>query len=117
MSELEAVITAFPSMYKAIRDYVVFNFKMDKMFERKYGVDTIENIIKSNEFLAEIENVEKGKLNDTTLNKNARKRASLLKIYIEETGKVASKIGHPATLKYIDLIEDYVSKNAPFFVG
>jgi lysine/ornithine N-monooxygenase len=109
---VESMKLLYPEMFKAIRDFVLFEEKVKLSIDVTYGVGTLENIFKSHEYQTEIDNVKRGINGTSKLSRLAQRRKALFDRYTEETGRVAKVIGYKETLEVMDYLSKYFRRMA-----
>lgn len=97
----------YPDLYKAYDTFDKFDKSVNNFIERHYGKDTLYNIIKTNQYHTEIDNVYKNILTNDSYNKIAQHYVSLFKIYQTEQNKLLKQIGHKSLNDICDKIKDY----------
>jgi hypothetical protein len=116
LQTIEHIQHSHPSMYDAVKNLVLYDAKVYFHIDNKYGVNTLDNIIKSNEFHVEIDNVSKGIKSNTKMNRLAQKRLPIFNKYLEETFKVARTTDFKSTMQMIDTLEKYFKQLAPILI-
>jgi hypothetical protein len=116
LQTIDQILYLHPNMYNAVKELVLYDAKVYFDINSKYGVNTLDNIIKTNEFHSEIDNVSKGIKSDTKMNRLAQKRHIVFQRYLAETGKVAQSSGFKETMQMIDALEKYFKQLAPILI-
>lgn len=109
---METIKLLYPEMYKAIRDFVLFEEKVKLSIDATFGVGTLENILKSHEYQKEIDNVKRGINGTSKFSRLAQRRKQLFDRYTEETGRVAKVIGYKEVLEAMDYLTKYFRRVA-----
>ena len=99
--------TAFPNVYESSKELVVFEQQVRNIIDDRYGKDTLENIMKFQEYAQEQDNVNNGILKDTMMSRLAQRKQALFERYSRETFKMAQEIGLKDSLLYMDILTTY----------
>lgn len=97
----------YPDLYEISRKLNSFDKKVSDLFIKNYGDNTFDNIMITNEYHKELENVSNGILTDTELSKIAQKRQEIFKEYSDKSYLVAEIIGFSKTLEKMDILDKY----------
>lgn len=104
---IDKVRKMYPEMYNSVKALIDYNKQVSSEIDSVYGVNTLENIIKTNEYNREIDNIENGIVKDTYFWILANKRQGIFKIYLQEINKVAEMIGRDRTLTIVTVLEEH----------
>lgn len=105
---IDSTKTSYPSAYKAIRDLVLYDTKVENKIKEKYGKDTIQHIIELNEYNKTIDNEQLGKVTNNSYTKYAVNRKHIFDNYILEIMNLKTKIEPSMVNIIIDKIKQHI---------
>jgi hypothetical protein len=109
MSELELDLflleISYPDLFYSIKNLYDYDRKVELYIKNKYGDNTIENIIKFNEYNNEIEKVSKGNITNIGFSKAAQKHSEYFQKFLFESNKLAYILGYQNADKIIKQIQ------------
>ena len=94
---------AYPNLYNSMKKLYDFDKKVERYIDKRYGKDTIENIIKFNEYNNEKYNVNRKILSNTIFNKIAQSHQLYYNTFISQSTKVKNVLGIDNTHNIIKL--------------
>jgi hypothetical protein len=97
----------YPELYTISRKLNQYDKKVKDLFITNYGDNTYDNLMITNEYHKELENVSNGILKDTDLSKLAQKRQEIFKEYSVVTFEITKTIGFSKTLLLMDILDKY----------
>jgi len=97
----------YPKVYESAKKYHTFENKVYQHIDDTYGINTLDNILKFNEFNNEIDNVKKNILKDTQMNRLAQKYNKYFNEYIKETYELKLIIGYKDTIDIMNILKMY----------
>lgn len=106
-NQVDLIQLEYPELYNISRKLHSFDKKVSDLFIKNYGDNTFDNIMITNEYYKELENVSNGILKNTELSKIAQKRQEIFKEYSEKTYKITEQIGFSKTLEKMDILDKY----------
>lgn len=98
----------YPDIYKSILDLVKIDLLIKKIIDKKYGENTLENIIKTTEYNKALEFCELQIYTDCFIGKLAKRRHDLYKTYVDKTFELSQIFGAKDALKLIDILKEYI---------
>ncbi len=107
-SMIKAVQSKYPELYNSVRDLVVFDIRVQRLFDDTYGVNTYENIYNTQLYYNEIQKVKENETSNVW-SKVAQKRKVLMDKYLETTSKLACDLGE-LSLVIVSLLEEHFKK-------
>ena len=107
---IDSTKTLYPSAYKAIRDLIVYDTRVENKIKEKYGKDTIQHIIELNEYNKTIDNEQLGKLTNNRYTKYAVDRKPIFDTYISEIMNLKNTIEPSMVNIIIDKVKEHVHK-------
>lgn len=105
---------AYPNLYISIKNLYICNQSIQDLFDKYYGKNTLQNIIKTNEYNIELDNVRNGINEKGEFNKIAQKYDNYFKYFLLERTNVEYTIGKQNTNNIIKNIEDYLCHKKNF---
>ena len=107
MDRIEIIKAIYPEVYNAAYKLYKYEIKVYELIDDMYGNNTLDNIIKTNEFHNEIENVRKNTLKNTQMNKLAQKYMKYFDVYALVTHDLQNQLGSEMTLGIMERLKDY----------
>lgn len=104
----DSIKTKYPDIYKSILDLVKIDTLIKKIIDKKYGENTLENIIKTTEFNKALEFCELGIYTDCFIGTLAKRRHDIYETYVDNTFKLSQIFGTKDALKLIDILKEYM---------
>lgn len=109
---ISTIKNIYPQLYKAAKSYIFFDKKVIKIFEETYGKNSINSIIKMNDYYNELQNVRNNTPSNTSLTQLARKSNEYFNKYAEQGFILSQAIGTANALTYTDILEDYLNRKS-----
>lgn len=106
-NQINSIQLNYPELYKISRKLHQYDKQVSDLFIKNYGNNTYDNLMITNEYHKELENVSNGILKDTDLSKLAQKRKIIFEEYSVVTYEITKTIGFSKTLEYIDILDKY----------
>ena len=103
--DIDIVQILYPEVYESAKKFHTFQNKVYQYIDDKYGIDTFDNILKFKEFNNEVDNVKKGQLKDSQMNRLAQKYNRYFDEYIKATYQVKLLIGYKETVDMMDKLK------------
>lgn len=97
----------YSKLYKSIKNMTNFDKKVKKYIDKKYGGDTLENIIKTHEYNKEIDNVRKGIITNVGLNRLAERYNQYFNSFLNQRNKLRKELDN----KEIDYIIEEIKRS------
>lgn len=107
---ISTIKTTYPKLYKAAKSYIFFDKKVKKIFDETYGENSINSIIKINDYFKELQNVRNNTPSNTTLTQLARKSNDYFNKYAEQGFLLSQEIGTTNALTFTDILENYLNQ-------
>jgi len=108
---IERIKKKYPEFYSAIKDLVLFDYKVEQKIKSKYGENTYENIQKTVEYGQAIHDDAQN-----SFTKYAEKRKPLYQRYNDEAYEVYKKIGFKSAMLASDIIKKHFKSVAPILL-
>lgn len=100
---------AYPNLFHSIKNLYDFDRRVESYIENKYGKNTIENIIKFNEYNNEkVNNGKVNKGNISEFSKVAQKHNEYFQKFLFESIKVKDILGYINTDQIIKQIQNHI---------
>lgn len=96
---------AHPGYTNILKLLLLHDQKVEDYLTRKYGVDTLENILataKYNDY------IDKKRDDGTALSKLAQKRNTLMEMYLQHFAPLVSAYGYATAIKYDEMATKYL---------
>lgn len=100
----------YPELYNITRKLRAYEKEVSDLFIKNYGNNTFDNLMITNEYHKELENVSKGILKDTDISRLAQKREKIFKEYTDTSYQVAKELGFAKALEYMDILDKYFKR-------
>jgi hypothetical protein len=107
---IDSTKTLYPIAYKAIRDLIVYDTRVENKIKEKYGKDTIHHIIELNEYNKTIDNELLGKVSNNRYTKYAVERKPFFDNYILEIMNLKKKIEPSMVNIMIEKVKEHIQK-------
>ena len=98
-NQVNGIQLNYPELYNISRKLHAYDKQVSDLFIKKYGDNTFNNLMITNEYHKELENVSDGILKDTELSKLAQKRQRIFQEYAQKTYEITKTIGFLKTLE------------------
>jgi hypothetical protein len=105
--QVDLIQIEYPELYNISRKLHSFDKKVSELFIKNYGDNTYDNLMITNEYYKELENVSNGILKDTDISKIAQRRQEIFKEYSVVTFEITKTIGFLKTLEKMDILDKY----------
>lgn len=106
-NQVNKIQLEYPELYRISRKLNQYDKQVKDLFIKNYGNNTYDNLIITNEYHKELENVSNDILKDTDLSKLAQKRQEIFKEYSVVTFEITKTIGFSKTLLLMDILDKY----------
>jgi hypothetical protein len=106
-NQVNTIQLDYPEFYKISRKLHAYDKQVSDLFIKNYGQNTFDNLMVTNEYNAELENVSLGILKNTDLSKLAQKRKTIFEEYSNITYEISQKIGYSKMLEYMNILDRY----------
>jgi hypothetical protein len=111
-SIVEYLTREHPGLVKASRDLIFYDIKVQDFINKNYGLNTIENIQKGNEYNNDFEKIQNNVAGTSSMKKHAEKRKRLFDAYTSESYKLAKKEGFRKAMAYMDVLDSHLKHTA-----
>lgn len=102
MSWVKDAEIKYPEFMKSARELAFYDMKIANWIKTNYGDNTLNEILKTNEYNIKLEQVRNGINDGSPLARFAAKRNELFKIYSAESFRLSDKLNYKTILELMD---------------